>query len=633
MFDIQEELKKMPDKPGVYIMKDENGSIIYVGKAVILKNRVRQYFQASAVHPPKVQAMVARIKEFEYIVTDSELEALILECNLIKNHRPKFNILLKDDKNYPYIKISMNEAYPKILMTRRVENDGAKYFGPYSNVYVVKETIGLLRKIFPIKTCKRILPRDLGKYRPCLNYDIYQCLGPCSGKVDKEEYRALMKDVCLFLDGKHENIAKKFEEQMLAASENLDYEKAAALRNKLNSLKQISEKQKVLSTAMLDQDVIGLARDATDTCIQVFFIRSGKLIGREHFIFEGVGESETEELLSAFIMQFYDSAAYIPGEIIVQEQAGELEVLESWLSMKRQGKARITVPKKGGKRHLAEMVSRNAAIALEQFREKLSREGTALREGLQGLAGITGLEKIPGRIEAYDISNTGSSEMVASMVVFEDGLSARKEYRRFKIKTIDRQNDYASMQETIYRRFKRAEKEAEQAADPAYANGAASGDGSSLRAKFSRLPDLILLDGGLGHVNAVCQVLDELNIRIPACGMVKDDNHRTRGIVLPGKETDITKNLPVLRLVTAIQDEAHRFALDYNKKLREKRYTVSVLDEIEGIGTKRKKALLKHFGSAAAVRKAGVDDLLAVEGINKTAAEKVYQYFNGERLV
>ena len=628
MFDIQEELKKMPDKPGVYIMKDENGSIIYVGKAVVLKNRVRQYFQASAVHSPKVQAMVARIKEFEYIVTDSELEALILECNLIKNHRPKFNILLKDDKNYPYIKISMNEEYPRIYMTRRVERDGAKYFGPYSNVFVVKETIGLLKKIFPIKTCKKILPRDIGKYRPCLNYHIHQCLGPCSGKVDKAEYGDLMKDICSFLDGKHEHIAKKLEEQMLTAAGNLDFEKAAVLRNKLDSLKQISEKQKVLSTAMLDQDVVGLAKDATDTCIQVFFIRNGKLIGREHFIFEGIGENETEELLSSFIKQFYDSAAYIPGEIIVQEQAGELGILESWLSVKRQGKVRITVPQKGGKHHLVEMVARNAAIALEQFREKLTREGNALREGLQGLAEITGLEKIPGRIEAYDISNTGSSEIVASMVVFQDGLSARKEYRRFKIKTIDRQNDYASMQEIIYRRFKRAEKEAWDRGTGSLSQAEASGDGSCLPSRFSKLPDLILLDGGLGHVNAVRRVLSELNINLPAYGMVKDDNHRTRGLVSPEKEIDITKSLPVLRMVTAIQDEAHRFALDYNKKLREKRYTVSVLDEIDGIGPKRKKALLKHFGSAAAVGKAGIDDLLAVEGINKSAAEKVYRYFH-----
>ncbi len=633
MFDIQEELKKMPDKPGVYIMKDENGAIIYVGKAVVLKNRVRQYFQASAVHPPKVQAMVARIKEFEYIVTDSELEALILECNLIKNHKPKFNILLKDDKNYPYIKITMNEDYPRIYMTRRVEKDGAKYFGPYSNVFVVKETIGLLKKIFPIKTCKKVLPRDIGKFRPCLNYHIHQCLGPCSGKVDKKEYAALMKDVCSFLDGKHEHIAKKLEEQMLAAAENLDFERAAALRNKLVSLKQISEKQKVLSNTTLDQDVIGLAKDATDTCLQVFFIRNGKLIGREHFIFQGVGESETEELLASFFKQFYDSAAYIPGEILVQEPAGELEILESWLSVKRQGKVRILVPQKGAKHHLVEMVARNADIALQQFREKLSSEGDALQEGLQGLAEITGLEKIPGRIEAYDISNTGVSEMVASMVVFREGVSDKKEYRRFKIKTIDRQNDYAAMQEVLYRRFKRAEREAQQAAGAAEAGDVsrrANGDGSSVPSKFSSLPDLILLDGGLGHVNAIRQVLSELNIGIPAWGMVKDDNHRTRGLVSPEKEIDITKNLTVLRMVTAIQDEAHRFALDFNKKLREKRYTVSVLDEIDGIGPKRKKALLKHFGSAAAVRKAGVDDLLAVEGISKSAAEKVYQHFHGD---
>ena len=410
-----------------------------------------------------------------------------------------------------------------------------------------------------------------------------------------------------------------------------------AFRDKLDSLKQISEKQKVLSTAMLDQDVIGFARDKMDTCIQVFFIRNGKLLGREHFIFQGVGENETEELLSSFIKQFYDSAVYIPGEIILQEQAGELELIESWLSVKRQGKVRITVPKRGGKQHMIEMVAQNAAIALSQFTEKLAREGDSLREGLQGLADILELAQIPGRIEAFDISNTGSSEIVASMAVFENGLPAKKEYRRFKIRTIDRQNDYAGMQETIYRRFKRAEREAaavDAASGEAYRTaGAARGKGGGLpspdAAKFSRLPDLILLDGGLGHVNAVRQVLDELQVSIPAYGMVKDDSHRTRGLVMPEKETDISKNLPVLRLVTAIQDEAHRFALDYNKKLRGKRYSVSALDSIEGIGPKRKKALLRHFGSITAIREAGPDDLLAVEGMNKAAVQKVYAYFRG----
>lgn len=621
MFDIQEELKKLPDQPGVYIMKDEHGEIIYVGKAVVLKNRVRQYFQASANHTPKVLAMVARIREFEYIVTDNELEALILECNLIKKHKPKFNILLKDDKTYPYIKITMNEDYPRILKTRKVEKDGAKYFGPYSNVFAVNETIDLLKKIFPIKTCNKVLPRDIGKFRPCLNYHIYQCLGPCRGDVNKEEYRALMKDICAFLSGRHEDVVKKLEEQMKAAAENLDYERAASIRNKITSLRHISEKQKVLSTAMEDQDVIGFAKGKTDTCIQVFFIRGGKLIGREHFIFEGVGDGETEELMASFVKQFYSTAAYVPGEVILQEDVDELNIIESWLSNKRAGRVHIRVPRRGEKLHLVEMVAQNAALALNQFREKLMNEGDAVREGLQGLADLLELPGIPSRIEAYDISNTGASEMVGSMVVFEDGKPARKEYRRFKVKSQGGQNDYGSMQEVLYRRFRHAEKEMNVAEEGAMAEG-----------KFTRLPDLILLDGGLGHVNAIAQVLDELQVRLPAYGMVKDDHHRTRGLVKPDKEIDLAKNLPVLRLVTAIQDEAHRFALDYNKKLRKKRYAGSVLDEIEGVGPKRKKALIKHFGSVSRIREAGLDDLQAVEGINWAAAEKIYSYFHEENL-
>lgn len=614
MFDIQDGLKKMPDKPGVYIMKDEKGTIIYVGKAVVLKNRVRQYFQASANHSPKVQAMVAKIAEFEYIVTDTELEALILECSLIKKHKPRFNILLKDDKNYPYIKITLNDEYPRILMTRKVEKDGAKYFGPYSNVFVVRETINLLKKIFPIKTCKRILPRDMGKARPCLNFHIHQCLGPCSGNVDREEYRALMKDICAFLDGKHESIVKKLEEQMMTAAENLDFERAAGLRNKLNSLKHISEEQKVLSTSMDDRDVIGLAKDMTDTCIQVFFIRGGKLLGREHFIFEGVGEGETEELIASFIKQFYTAAANIPAEIMLQEDIDDLNLIESWLGSKRGGRVHIRVPKKGGKLHLMEMVSQNACIALNQFRERLAGEGPAVREGLQRLSEILGMGRVPGRIEAYDISNTGTTEMVASMVVFEEGLPAKREYRRFRIRSSDRQDDYACMQEVLFRRFRHAEMEKQEERQ---------GEG-----KFSVLPDLILLDGGIGHLNAAKQVLVESGMDIPAAGMVKDDSHRTRGLVTSGCVTDITGNLPLLRLITAIQDEAHRFAVDYNKALRKKRYSVSALDEVEGIGPVRKKALFRHFGSISRIREAGIDDLLGVEGINRAAAEKVYAYFH-----
>ncbi len=614
MFDIQEELKKLPDKPGVYIMKDENRTIIYVGKAVVLKNRVRQYFQSSKNMHPKVQAMVARIREFEYIVTDSELEALILECNLIKKHKPKFNILLKDDKSYPYIKVTMNEDYPRVLMTRKMEKDKAKYFGPYSNAFAVKETIELLKKLFPIKSCNKVFPRDIGKGRPCLNYHIYQCLGPCRGDVNKEEYRELMKDICSFLNGKHEDIIVRLEKQMKEASESMNFEKAADLRDKINSLKHIAEKQKVMSTAMEDQDVVAFAKGQTDSCIQVFFIRGGKLIGREHFIFEGVGDVDNRELMTSFIKQFYGASSFIPPQILLQEDIDELNIIERWLSDKRSAKVYIKVPRKGEKLHLIEMVAQNALIALNQFIDRVKKEEALKKEGLRSLTGLLELEELPLRIEAYDISNTGSSEIVASMIVFEDGAPANKEYRKFRIKSVEKQNDYQSMQEVIYRRFKHAERERNESPQTA--------------SKFSKMPDLLLIDGGIGHLNAVLEVLKEININIPACGMVKDDKHRTRGLVTVNGEIDLTKDLTVLRFVTAIQDEAHRFAVEYNRKLREKRYNVSALDDIDGIGPTRKKALIKHFGSVARIKEAGLDDLAAVEGISSTVAQNIYRHFH-----
>ena len=620
MFDFQEELKKLPDKPGVYLMKDENGAVIYVGKARVLKNRVRQYFQLSAAHTPKVAAMVAKISEFEYIVTDTELESLILECNLIKELKPKFNILLKDDKNYPYIKITMNEDYPRILMTRRVESDGARYFGPYSNVFSVRESINLVKKLFPIKTCKRILPRDIGKSRPCLNYHIKQCMGPCTGKVDKETYHALMLDVCSFLEGKQDVIITKMEKQMQDAAEALDFEKAASLRDKLRSLRHITEEQKVLSLAGADRDVIGFAADKTDTCVQVFFIRGGKLLGREFFIIEGTGEGELKDLASSFLKQFYNTVAMIPAEIIIAAEPEDSQVIEDWLSAKRGGRVHLRVPKRGEKMHLVEMVMENARIELNRFNEKMTGGGP-VQEGLQGMAVLLGLEQKPERLEAYDISNTGTSEVVASMVVFEKGLPAKKEYRRFKIRSTNIQNDYASMQEVLHRRFIHAQDEAEQTEAELQA------EKGQREAKFSKLPDLIMLDGGIGHVNAVGKVLSELGVTIPVCGMVKDDKHRTRGLILPDREIDLSNDLIVLRFVTSIQDEAHRFALEYNKKLRKKRYSKSILDEIDGIGPKRKKALIKHFGSVNRMRQAGIDDLQAVDGISRAVAERLYEYF------
>ncbi|NLD48872.1 MAG: excinuclease ABC subunit UvrC [Clostridiaceae bacterium] len=616
MFDITEELKKLPDKPGVYIMKDKSGEIIYIGKANVLKNRVRQYFNSLANQTPKVRNMVPQICEFEYIVTDTELEALILECNLIKKHKPKFNIMLKDDKTYPYIKVTMNEDYPRILMTRKVLKDGARYFGPYTSAFAVNETIDLLKKLFPIKSCNKVFPRDFAKGRPCLNYYIYQCLGPCQGDVGKDEYRALMADICGYLGGKHEEIVKRLENDMYKAAENMEFEKAARIRDKIASLKYITQRQKVVSTDMLDQDVIAFAKGETDSCIQVFFIRGGKLLGREHFIFEGIGDVSDSELMASFIKQFYSSSGYVPGEIVLKANIDEINIIENWLSKKKASRVHLKVPKKGEKQQLVEMVSQNAAIALNHFTEKVKSEKELIKKGLEKLSEIVGAVELPERLEAYDISNTGSSEIVASMVVFENGIPSKSEYRRFKLKSVLNQNDYASMQEIIYRRFTHARREIEE-----------GGEMAKSKAKFSKLPHLILVDGGLGHVNAVSEVLEELSVNIPVLGMVKDSNHRTRGLVSKTQEISITGDLQLLRFITAIQDEAHRFALQYNKKLRKKRYSGSVLDGIEGVGPKRRKALLKHFGSVKAIKSAEVEALAAVEGISRDLAFRIYEYF------
>ena len=605
LFNIQEELKKLPDKPGVYIMKDQNGEIIYIGKAVVLKNRVRQYFQASANHSPKVRAMVARIAEFEYIVTDTELEALILECNLIKNHRPRFNILLKDDKSYPYIKVTMNEEYPRIIKSRKLEKDGARYFGPYTNVAAVNETMDLLKKLFPVKSCKRVLPRDIGKERACLNYHIKRCLGPCCGHVDKIEYRQIMQDVCAFLSGRYDEIIEHLQIRMIKEAQNMNFEKAADLRDKLISIKYIAEKQKVISTAMEDQDIIAFAKDDTDSCIQVFFVRRGKLIGREHFILEETSGYDDSELITSFIKQFYSNTENIPGQIISQYDVDEHKIIERWLSDKSKARVHIRIPRRGEKLKLVEMVATNASLALKQFKDKIRYEGKVADEGLQSLKDLLALETIPKRIEAYDISNTGTTEIVASMVVFINGHPEKNEYKRFRIRSVSMQNDYGSMQEALFRRFKHAEK-----------------------AGLTRYPDLLLVDGGLGHVNAARSVINEFNIDIPVYGMVKDDRHRTRGLVSQGGEIELGNHIQVLRLITSIQDEAHRFAVEYNRKLRSKRYSTSELDNIMGVGPRRKKALIKHFGSINKIKQANIDELMKIEGITQRTAESIYKYFN-----
>jgi len=609
-FDIQSELKNVPEKPGVYLMKDETGEIIYVGKASVLKNRLRQYFQSLSGQTPKVQAMVPRIKSFEYIVTDSEIEALILECNLIKKHKPRFNVLLKDDKSYPYIKVTLNEEYPRILMTRRIEKDGARYFGPFTSAAAVKQTIDLLKKIFPVKTCSKVLPRDIGKDRPCLNYHINQCLAPCQGGVDSGEYRALMMDICSFLEGRRQEILDRFEKEMADAAKRLEFEKAAGIRNKIMSLRLITEKQKVISSENEDQDVIAFARGSQDVCIQVFFVRGGKLLGREHFFLDSPDMEEDSELMASFVKQFYTSAAFVPREIILQYDIDERDLIEKWLSEKKGSRVYIKVPKRGEKLRLVEMVAQNALVSLNQYRERIAKERETSQKALQQLAEVLRLEKYPERMEAYDISNTGKTEIVGSMVVFTGGKPCKSDYRRFKIKSGIQQDDYAAMQEMVFRRLK-------------YIKNSEDGADSS----FSKKPDLILIDGGTGHVSAVKSVTEQLGMDIPVCCMVKDESHRTRGLVFEGKEYPLAKVPEVLRLVTAVQDEAHRFALEYNRRLRSRRYTSSVLDEIEGIGDKRKKALLSYFGSIEKIRDASVEELQKVQGISRGVAENISSYF------
>ncbi|NMB33518.1 MAG: excinuclease ABC subunit UvrC [Clostridium sp.] len=615
MFIIQEELKKMPDNPGVYIMKDKKGEIIYIGKAVVLKNRVRQYFQSLKNQTPKVKAMVPQIHEFEYIVTDTEIEALILECNLIKKHKPRFNIRLKDDKTYPYIKVTVNEKYPRVLVTRKVQRDGAKYFGPYTSEFAVKEIMDLIKTLFPVRSCSRPLAGEPTNGRPCLNYYIHQCLGPCQGNIKTHEYDTLVTDICDFLKGGQSDILKRLETDMKGAAANLEFEKAARFRDKINSLKHLEQKQKIVSASMVDQDIIAFARKDKDICAQIFFVRNGKLIGREHFILEVTADETDGEILTEFVKQFYSRAAYVPRQIILQAEIDEAHVIEKWLTDKRGARTYIQVPKRGEKLRLVGMVRENASIELARFRDRIRKRELLANEGSKKLAQLLSLDKIPTRIEAYDISNMGNMEIVASMVVFEKGYPKKSDYRRFRIKSTDIQNDYQSMQEVVYRRFRRGQGE--------------DGDKTAAKEKgrFGENPDLILVDGGRGHVNAVENVLDRLGIDILVYGMVKDEKHKTRGIVSKRHEYEIKSDLVLLRFVSAIQNEAHRFALEYNKKLREKRYKKSVLDEIKGIGPKRKKGLIKHFGSIKGIKKANVGELASVDGINKELAERIYKYF------
>lgn len=622
MFDLKEALKNLPDKPGVYLMRDEHDVVIYVGKAKILKNRVRQYFHNSANHTNKIQRMVALIKSFEYIVTDSELEALILECNLIKKYWPKYNTMLKDDKSYPYIKITSSEDFPRIMLVRDVKKDKAKYFGPYASAYSAKETIDLVRKMYKIRTCHRVLPRDIGKERPCLNYHIKQCDAPCMGYINKEEYQLKIHEIIHFLGGNYMPVIKELEEKMLEASENLDFEKAAEYRDYIKAVKTIMERQKIVKAANEDQDIIAFAANEVEALIQVYFVRNGKLIGREHFRMEHIEDQSRSEIMTAFVKQFYSGTPFIPRELILQNHLTEAKIIENWLSDKRGQKVYIKVPQKGEKNKLVELAAKNASITLEQFGESIKKEQKRTTGAMEELIAAIGIQPEAKRIEAYDISTHQGVATVGSMVVFEDGKPKKSDYRKFKIKYGMGPDDYASMNEVLTRRFNHALEEQKEL----LVKGLEAKEG-----KFTRLPDLILMDGGKGQVNIALQVLTEVGLEIPVCGMVKDDKHQTRGLYYNNVEIPLDSRSEAFKLVARIQDEAHRFAIDYHRKTHKKEQINSVLDDIEGIGPTRRKNLMRAFGTIEKIKTASVEDLNQVKGMNESISQKVYSFFNKEK--
>lgn len=603
MFDIQEHLKKLPSEPGVYLMKDKYDHIIYVGKAISLKNRVRQYFQSSKNHTSKVKSMVKNIYKFEYIITDSELEALILECNLIKRYRPKYNVVLRDDKTYPYIKVTTNEDYPRILKVRRVLKDKAKYFGPYTNITAVNDTLELISSTYPIRSCKIDIDKAIkNKTRPCLNLHINKCLGPCTGNVSKEEYGKMIEEIIMCLSGKEEKLMELLKEKMNESSMNFRFEEAAVYRDKIKSLEEMIQKQKIDATVSdLNQDVVAMARAHNEACVQVFFIRNGKIVGREHFILEGVMDSPRASILSSFVKQFYNEQEYIPKELIIEDEIEDSSILEEWLSSKKGQKVTIRVPQKGEKKSLVEMVRKNAVEYLEKFSDMNKRRYEKSIGALEELKQILNLEKLPIRIEAYDISNIQGVDSIGSMVVYTNAKKDKKEYRRYKIKTVIGPNDYDSMAEIVDRRL-----------------------------KHGNLPDLILLDGGKGQVSAVKKVLELNDVDIPLWGMYKDDKHRTKGLICKEKEIELDKTTNLYRFIASIQEEVHNYAITYHRSLRNKALTKSILDDIQGIGEKRKKSLLNHFKDVDAIKKATMEELLEVDGMNKSIADNVYNFFRKE---
>lgn len=623
MFDIQEELKKLPAKPGVYLMHNAQDEIIYVGKARILKNRVRQYFQSSYKRSVKIEHMVSHIAYFEYIITDSELEALVLECNLIKEHRPHYNTMLKDDKSYPYIRVTVQEDYPRILFCRNVKRDKSKYFGPYTSAGAVKETIELMHKVYKIRNCSRVLPRDIGKERPCLYHQIRQCDAPCQGYISKEQYRENVEQALRFLNGDDKKILKDLEEKMLAASAAMEFEDAAEYRDLMNSVKRIGEKQKINDTGGDDRDIIALAKAGDEAVLAIFFIRNGKLLGRDHFHMGGIGDSEKSEILMDFVKQFYMGTPFIPREILLQEEVPDTEILEKWLSDKRGGKVSFLTPKRGTKHKMMELAYKNAQNVLIKDSEKLKREEHrtigAVHE-LEQLLGIRGLN----RMEAFDISNTNGYENVASMVVFEKGKARRSDYRKFKIRTVAGPDDYRCMEEALTRRFSHGIREtaecSEKGLDPSLGS-------------FTRFPDILMMDGGKGQVNVALKVLDDLGLSIPVCGMVKDDYHRTRGLYYNNEIIQFPKNSEAFRMITRLQDEAHRFAIEYHKSLRSKGQVHSVLDDIKGVGPARRKALMRYFKDIDKIRQASPDELMKAEGITARVADEIFSFFHKSDVV
>ena len=623
MFNVEEELKKLPRKPGVYIMRDDKDVILYVGKAINLHNRVRSYFRENIGRGPAIDQMVSLIARFEYIVTDSELEALVLENNLIKENSPKYNTLLKDDKTYPYIKVTVGEDYPRILFSRTMKKDKSRYFGPYTSAAAVKDTIELLNKLYQLRTCNRVLPRDIGIERPCLNYHIKQCLAPCQGYVSKEEYRQQVAGALEFLNGNYSPILKDLEEKMKKAAEAMEFEDAARYRDLLSSVRQVSQKQKITEGVGEDKDILALYQDETEAVVQVFFVRDGKLIGREHYYMTHVPENNKPAILQDFVKQFYAGTPFIPRELMLQYEIEDAELIEKWLSERKGSRVYLKVPKIGSKEKLVELAAQNAKLVLSQDREKLKRE-----EGrtIGAVKEISGLLQLPltgtARMEAYDISNINGFENVGSMVVYEKGKPKRSDYRKFKIKSVSGPDDYACMREVLTRRFRHGMEESreleEQEMDQEYGS-------------FTKFPDLILMDGGRGQVNIALSVLEELGIDIPVCGMVKDDNHRTRGLYYHNIELPIDTHSEGFKLITRIQDEAHRFAIEYHRSLRGKTQVRSVLDDIPGVGPARRKALMRHFKSLEEIRQATVEDLMEIPEMNERTAQEIVAFFASQK--